>query len=192
MRTGREGTMKSKGMNDLFTMGYEGPESGQTRWLQFISREVEVEDPIKGNFRVNEPVTTTGGTYNLTTDPSKPSYNTDSNKTTSPFYEAGFTQNRTSDSTTILDLPSPLKSVVDRQFDGGATKVTSRAHFTSYLVRDMDVLYKVELDVEWEFKAKGVEPPRKQGVKNAGEAKAIDPEQRKRLIEQYPTFDYLP
>ena len=177
---------------ERFSIGYKGTEAEKTRWLQFIWREIEVVDPVKGNFRVDESITTTGGTYGLTTDTSKPKYNTDSNTRTSPFYEEGFTDNRTADSTTIFDLPGAAQNIVDRQFDAGATKVVSRAHFTTYLVRDMDVLYKVEMDVEWEFTRKGAPPPRKQAVKAAGAANALDPEQRKRLVAQYPTFDYLP
>lgn len=194
VRTGGVTTSLGSGKqsNERFSLGYQGAESEKTRWLQFIWREVEVDDPVKGRFRVNQPVTTTGGTYNLTTDPSKPSYNTDTASPASPFYESTGINNRTADATTIFDLPAPMQAVVDTQFDGGATKVVSRAHFISYLVRDMEVLYKVELDVEWEFTAKGAAPPRKQGVKSAGAAKELDPEQRKRLIVQFPKFDYLP
>jgi hypothetical protein len=194
IRTGGETKNTSTGLEstERFSMGYKGTDAAKTRWLQFIWREIEVDDPVKGAFRVDESITTTGGTYKLTTDTSKPSYNTDSNTRTSPFYEEGFTDNRTADSTTIFDLPGAAQNIVDRQFDAGATKVVSRAHFTTYLVRDMDVLYKVELDVEWAFTRKGTTPPRKQGVKAAGPASALDPEQRKRLIAQYPTFDYFP
>jgi hypothetical protein len=80
---------------------------------------------------------------------------------------------------------------VDAQLDDGATTVTSRAHFTTYLVRDVDVLYKVEIDVEWVFTTKTT-PPRKNTVQSAGSATSLDPEQRKRLISQFPKVTYLP
>jgi len=54
----------------------------------------------------------------------------------------------------------------------------------------MQVLYKVTTDVEWVFTS-DAEPPRKQAQTGAT-ANALDPEMRKRLILQYPNFDYIP
>lgn len=193
VRTGMRSKNVSSGVEseERFSISYKGPQASTTRWLQFIWREVVVEHPDRGTFRVAQPITTSGGSYQLTTDPGAPNYNTDSNKAGNPFYEGGFVNNRTADATTIFDLPSSMKPIVGAQFDQGATKVTSRAHFTTYLVRDMKVMYKVNLDVEWAFTDK-TEPRRTQAVNAAGAASALEPEQRKRLIEQYPTVQYLP
>jgi hypothetical protein len=190
VRTGAEysgGTYK-----EGFSVGYKGAEAAKTRWLQFIWREIIVDHPTKKTFRLADEIGTTGGRYKLTTDPKKPSYNTDTDPATgSPFYEAGGTNVRTADATTIYDAPGAANAFVDAQLDDGATKVTSRAHFTTYLVRDVDVLYKVEIDVEWVFTSKTT-PPRKNTVQSAGSATALDPEQRKRLISQFPKVTYLP
>lgn len=191
VHTDVEANVGDRAFDEMFSLSYKGKDAAKTRWLQFIWREIEVDEPTKGNFLLDEPVTTTGGTYPLTTDRSKPSYNTDSSDPDSPFYEAGFVSNRTSEATTIFDQPSPMKAKVDAQFDAGATKVVSRAHFTTYLVREMDVLHEVRIDVEWVFATKG-DVPRSQSVSKAGNASAIDAAMRKRLIEQYPDFDYLP
>jgi hypothetical protein len=190
VRTGAEysgGTHK-----EGFSVGYKGAEAAKTRWLQFIWREVIVEHPTKKTFRLDDEIGTTGGRYKLTADPKKPNYNTDTDPAKgSPFYEAGGTNIRTADATTIYDAPGAAKGFVDAQLDDGATQVTSRAHFTTYLVRDVDVLYKVEIDVEWVFTTKTT-PPRKNTVQAAGPATALDPEQRKRLVSQFPKVTYLP
>ena len=163
--------------SEAFSLSYKGKQASSTRWLQFIWREIEVDDPTKGTFRLDEPVSTTGGSYRLTTDPAKPSYNTDTASTTDPFYDAGAVNNRTSEATTIFDQPAPARAKVDAQFDAGATKVVSRAHFTSYLVRDMSVLEKVNIDVEWVFNAKG-DVPRTHHVAAGAAQRAGSPDPR--------------
>jgi hypothetical protein len=84
-----------------------------------------------------------------------------------------------------------MRDKVKDQFDAGATKVVSRAHFVTYLVREMDILHEVHIDVEWEFTS-DKDVPRAQSVSKAGNATALDPDIRKRLLEQFPDFDYLP
>ena len=79
-------------------------------------------------------ITTSGGTYNLTTDgnPRKENYNTDAKPGAStPYYEASGANNRTEDSTTIYDLPSNAKSYVEEEFDSG--KSNRRVIFASSL-----------------------------------------------------------
>lgn len=186
----RTGTAES--LEPAFSISYKGPDASKSRWLQFIWREIVVDHPVKGTYRVDEAVNSSAKHgYRLTTDTTKPVYNTDSKSATDPFYEAGFADNRSADATTIFDLPGSFKPVVDRQFDAGATKVVSRAHFTTYLVRDMKVLYAVSTDVEWTFtsKADTPKPAQKQSGAAAG---ALDPAMRKKLVEQYPDFAYLP
>jgi hypothetical protein len=176
---------------DGYSVEYKGKDSENSRWLQFIWREIVVTDPVKGVFRVNQAITTTGGSYNLTTDPAKPSYNTDTASTTSPFYEAGGTANRTADSTTMFDHPASADAIVQAQFAGGATSVVSRAHFNTYLVRDAGVLDRVSVDVEWKYTSATV-PPRVNSVPSNVSVGTLDPGMRARLIAQFPKFDYIP
>jgi hypothetical protein len=49
----------------------------------------------------------------------------------------------------------------------------------------------VKTDIEWELASADVEPPRKP-TQSTSAATALDPAMRKRLVLQYPTFDYLP
>ena len=135
-------------------------------------------------------VTTTGGTYDLTTDPGNPSYNTDSNNPDSPFYEAGFRSNRTADSTSIYDQPGAISSKVYAEFDKGATKVISRAHFDTFLVRDHRPLFHANINVAWEFTEKTV-PPRTQSTDKSGKVSKLPAGMKKRLVEQYPQYDYI-
>ena len=66
-----------------------------------------MEDPVKGDYRVDQAITTTGGTYGLTTDPGDPHYNTDTASPSDPFYEAAGMSGRTADSSTMYDMPNP-------------------------------------------------------------------------------------
>jgi hypothetical protein len=84
-----------------------------------------------------------------------------------------------------------MDDLVQAEWGRGATRVVSRAHFNTYLVRDMDVLHRIGVDVEWDYANRSV-PPRTQHTSNAGAASALDPRMRQRLIEQFPNFDYIP
>jgi hypothetical protein len=183
---------KGKKYDEGFSMGYKGPDAAKMRWLQFIWREVVVEHPKKGTFKLADKIRTSGGEYALTTDPSKPNYNTDAGKDT-PFYDDAGHSNRTADAVTMFDMPGSLQGTVKAQFGGAepATKVTSRAHFTTYLVKEMEVLQKIETDVEWVYTT-DKEPPRVVKIASGAAASALDPKQREKLVEQHPKFAYLP
>jgi hypothetical protein len=187
---------RPKGGGDLrdpgFSVGYKGADASTSRWLQFIWREIVADHPVRGTYRVDEAVQSSAtNRYRFTIDPAKPIYNTDTNSNTDPFYEAGFFDNRSADATTIYDFPSSFKGVVKRQFDAGATKVVSRAHFTTYLVRDMKVLYMITTDLEWTFTS-AADDPRPTQAQSGRATNALDPDMRKKLAEQYPDFAYFP
>jgi len=190
VRTGTKFTAGPTAYNEGFSLGYQGGLAPDSRWLQFIWREIVVTHPAKGVYRVNAPITTSGGTYPLTTDPGNPSYNTDSASATSPFYEAAFTDIRTADATTIYDQPGAAQALVNAELAGGATTVVSRAHFNTFLVRDFRPLYRVELEVEWSFTAAGG-TPRVQTVRSGGKATSLPRDMRNRLVQQYPNYEYI-
>ena len=176
-------------------LGYKGKDAGKTRWLQFISREIEVHPktgkPTFIDATVGPP---TGNQYKLTTDATKRVWNTDAAKTAaSPFYEDSGVNNRTQDATTMFDAPGSYSQLVNPQFAAPveAKKVISRAIFVTYLVRDMSILEKVEISVTWEF-VKAEEPPRTFNVAVRGPVAALDAAHRERLAAQFPAFNYLP
>jgi hypothetical protein len=183
--------LKGEATQENYTVGYEGKDADQMQWLQFIWREVEVTHPDRGKYRLGDEITTTGGTYKLTTDPSKPNYNTDSADKKEPFYTVGGMGERTADATTMLDEPSPMTKMIEAAYDAGATAVTSRAHFTTYMLKGMDVAYRLGIDVEWATTSKTV-PPRTQKVSSGAEATALDPRQRERLLQQFPAYEWIP
>jgi len=190
VHTGTEMQVGSNNYTEAFSMGYQGGLAAETRWLQFIWREIVVTHPTKGTYRVNRAITTTGGTYNLTTDPTSPNYNTDSADSNSPFYEAAFVDNRTADATTIFDLPSSMNNIVQSEFAAGATQVVSRAHFNTYLIRDYKTLHHVYLQVEWNYTSPTV-PPRTQTVQSASAVDSLPADMKARLVQQYPSFAYI-
>jgi hypothetical protein len=175
-----------------FSIGYRGADASRSHWLQFVWREIVVEHPRSRPRRVNGTVHSSAkNDYRFTTDPARPIYNTDSRSDTNPFYEARFSDNRTADATTIYDAPGSIERVVRLQFTQRATRVVSRAHFTTYLVRDMRVLYMVTTDLEWTFTS-DADNPRPTQTQSGRAANALDPEMRRKLVEQYPDFAYIP
>jgi hypothetical protein len=178
---------------DGFSLKFKGKGAAQSSWLQFIWREVEVDDPARGHFMADGVCKTpTGMPYRLTTDHAELHYNVDSADPANPFYEAEHVNNRSFESTTMFDAPNAAEEFVRREFDLGATRVVSRAHFTTYLVRDMDVLYAVSIDVEWEYRRPEVVAHKDQQVTGAQNVAALDGVMRERLVLQYPAIDYLP
>lgn len=78
----------------------------------------------------------------------------------------------------------------------GATKVTSRAHVTDYLIRDMSVLHEVSITVERIYlDDSGAFASDTQTVERSGPAKndALDPGMRDKLHERFKgRFDFIP
>lgn len=194
VRTGTEFHDPTHVWKDGFSLKFKGKQASETSWLQFVWREMEVwtNSPQSQPLARNWP-RGSGGTYPLTTDPQNKNYYVDSNDPANPFYEAkGNINNRTGEATTIFDAPSSGDPIAWNQFASGATMVVSRAHFTSYLVREMDVLYTVTIDLEWVYLNPNVPPRPQPPVVHGGEASALDPAMRNCLVQQYPAIDYLP
>lgn len=188
--TGVDFTAGSHG-TEGFTIGYTGGLSAESHWLQFIWREIIATHPVVGESWVADSITTSSNRpYQLTTDPDEPVYNTDSKDPKNPFYEAGFAANRTADSTTVIDMPGPALAKVRAQFAAGATRVVSRAHFSTFLIRDYRTVAQVGIDVEWVF-ASVAEPPRVQTLRSGGKTTALPEAMRDTLIRQYPDFAYI-
>jgi hypothetical protein len=199
VRTGVSGKVEPEDADDsgertdAVSMSYSGAEAGKTRWLQFISREVVIpaSDKAKEKWVAGTTGADTGNKYALTTDPDKRVWNTDvASDAATPFYEESGINNRTADATTIFDTPTPVADVVRKQLEGGAKRVISRAHLVTYLVRDMQVLHRVAIDLEWSFTApRGVSPT---PTVTQGPASELDTVHRKTLEKQFPKFGYLP
>jgi hypothetical protein len=188
-----------------YELEYKGADAQKTHWLQFIHRIIKSEKagpPATTTYLDAAVSSTAAGGYRLTTDPAKPYYNTDSAKPDNPFYYAGGVSLRDPTKDTMLDAPSPRDDFVATAFRGGADKVTSYANFNTYLVRDMDVLYRVDVSQRWEFskathwndRTKTVTgiPAVISQITGGAAVTTLAKGHRDRLVTQYPNFDYLP
>jgi hypothetical protein len=189
--------------DNMFSIGYEGKDADKMRWLQFIWREVIGVDDKGASKPVTGSITTSGGTYQLTEggtkdspgNPKKENYNTDSNNGTDPFYEAGFAGDRTADSTTMIDQPYGANNKAKEAFDDGAKSAVTRAHFSTFLVKDeKEVKYRTHVDIQWNYDKKedvDAPPAGKHTVSNSGETSALPTTIAERFHEQYPAYKDL-
>jgi hypothetical protein len=178
-----------------FGVGYSGALSADTRWLQFIERQIDFV-PKAGGKRValDEEISTGGGKnkYRLTTASTSPNWVVDSYDPANPFFDethAGTTW-RDATSVSIYDAPAALEHIVDRLFDEGNTAVTSRAHFEIYLVRDFSAIYHVEVEIVWTYSAKGKRVTSRT-VKTAAPAAGLPSALQKPLVARYPAYAYI-
>lgn len=193
-----------------FSLSYNGPDAADMRWLQFAWREIVAENPAaaKGGKPRLTPekkrLDFVSKPYHLTTDPGQPSWLVDSAKSppappgsapsgNNPFVEENAGVARSANELTMTDFPSPIASVAFDLLASASkpTRVVSHFHADTYLVHGMDVLYRGEIDLRWEFSAKQKEPSVQFEAKG-GPAKAITSSQRARLAILYGDVDYLP
>ena len=186
----RTGVDPGFGSAQGYEIGFKGGLARETHWLQFIWREIEVTDPVRGKFRLSDVWHANVGDYSLTTDPANPVYNTDSLDHNNPFYEAAGASEVTNETMTMFDMPSDPSALVAREFAAGATHVAARAHFNTFMVRDYRVLEQTKVDVQWDH-AGPATPPRTQSAKSAGKVSSLPKDMKKRLVQQYPRFSYI-
>lgn len=174
-----------------FAVAYSGGLAADSRWLQFIWREVQVTDASGANRWLTDTVTIGARTYPLTTNNGPRNYSVDSRSATDPFYEASTsTARREPDLTMIADAPTPLRSLVTREYGLGARSVISRARFEIYLIRDYRTLYHVGIDVEHSFRdATNFSTAR--NIRVTERVSALPSELHAALVRDYPAFSYI-
>ena len=137
-----------------FGVGYSGALSADSRWIQFIEREIGY-DPKGGGKRtsLDKEITAGGGKnkYRLTTSTASPNWAVDSYSTSTPFFDDKSDAWRDATSVSIYDSPAPREADIKELFDAGHTNVTSRAHFDIYLIRDYSAIYHVEIEIVWTY-----------------------------------------
>lgn len=195
--------------DEAYSLTYKGPDAAEMRWLQFIWRRVVPESPstVKGGKPRRKPVKmrldnpsgpnrpyylTTSITPDLSKDPPIPRWNTDSPATNSAFYDT--VVKRSAGELAMFDFPSPMptQGLAASLFKSAnpPSRVIADFHASTYLVRGMDVLYRAEIRLTWEFTSAST-PPVKVEAK-AALAKEIESAQRAGLAIQRPEVDYLP
>ena len=184
-------TASGKSASLSFAVSYAGALAAESRWLQFIWRDIEVTGADGRKKFLNDTVTVGSRSYPLTTDPKAPGYSVDSRSGSDPFYEASTsTARREPNLTTIGDAPTPIRSLVQREFNGGATAVVSRAHFEIYLIRDFRALYHVGVDVEHPFRD-ATHYTTNRAIRVTETVSALPGPLQKALVRDYPAFAYI-
>jgi hypothetical protein len=187
-----------------FSLTYSGDHAEDCHWLQFIWREIVPQHAAAsgGGMVDDAPVAgrverTAGFSYNLTTKQDAPEWNTDTADKKTAFYEEemGAVVHRGDKEVAMFDDPDPRDNLFTDAFKGASlpAHAVSRAHFDTYLVRDMRVLHHVRVNVEWSFTgAAAADPRRVQTVGGGGAANALPPELRAALLVRFPTYTYIP
>src|SRR5687767_1879432 len=175
-----------------FSIGYTGGKAEDSRWLQFLWSEIISTQADKTEKRVSATgLGVAGGRkMDLTTDPAAPKYHVDSASTTNPFYETRFTSIRTAKGTTIYDRPAEFANVIAKEFEAGATKVIEKDHFEVFLIREYKTIYRVSVDVTWEYTSKTA-IARTTAFQSGTAASALPAEMKKVLVRDYPNFDFI-
>jgi hypothetical protein len=174
-----------------FVLSYKGEDAAITKYLQFISREMEVHRPGKTKLEAGNAVTGDGRKYPLTVA-GDAHWIVDSTDLTDPFYPP----TRGDREAAMLDMPSSAPQLAQAHFanpdEKKPSQVISRARFVTYVVRDMNVLHRFDTVVEWIFT--GVDDPGKPKppkIKGSSATK-IDPALRETLLKIYSDYDFLP
>ena len=183
---------------EAYSLSYTGDDADKMHWLQFAWREVIPEYPAKtpstkpSKKPMEKELTHSGRDYRLTTNPAKPVWLTDSGTKKSPFYEENTTVNRSAKELTMADFPSNMEMYVAPLFKDSSsapTRVVSHFHASTYLVRNMDVVYRADIDLTWEFTS--AKPSPVKATVKGGPADHLDLEQRASLVIGDPTADFL-
>jgi hypothetical protein len=177
-----------------YSVSYKGKDSEHSRWLQFVWIEALAERPggPPGGTPLPFDVPAAGLPMKSTTDHGNPDVTVDAGGTT-PFYEDGGANNRTADSTTIFDNPTSQSSAWDHVFKEASppTRVTAIAHMIQYLVRDDQVLCRVNLEAKWVFTDATVPTPTFT-VPRLKAVSELNPDHHRRLKAQFPGFTWIP
>jgi hypothetical protein len=178
-----------------FGVGYSGALASESRWLQFIEREVDYTPKGGGTpVALDKEITSGGGKnkYKLTTVTGAPNWVVDSFDPAIPFFDETHTPDSWRDPTSvsIYDAPAPREDLVKESFDAGGTAVTSRAHFEIYLIRDFSAIYHVEIEIIWSYSAPKSRTTSRT-VKSTGPVTGLPSAQRAALVARYPNYAYI-
>jgi hypothetical protein len=187
--------------NGDFLLTYSGSDASDMRWLQFIWRMAELEFSTGGRTRKAAIKMRAdrfpGIPFHLTVDPKEPRWFTDTSKDGAGFFEQDSTVKRSGTDFVLYDAPSalPAQSLAVDVFNLVPAPDKLVAHFraATYLIHELDVLYRADIQLTWEFtKGSSAASPIKP-FEGAGKAvHELEPEHRACLMRQHPDIDYLP
>jgi hypothetical protein len=198
---------------DWFAVTYQdaagGAQAPNTGWVQFIAIEIESfdEDGDSLGFETSPNLPAAVAGFPITpSEPGSYKWYVDTLGANAPFYEAptagggpgsGGAHQTTPNMTAMYDRPSSDPNVVNAMFARRKVKkVVERERFHDYLVRGMDVLYRSELYVRFEWTAApgvgAADPPRLNVPVYSGKVDRMLPDQYANLISRYPAHSYFP
>ncbi|NUO08936.1 MAG: hypothetical protein HUU08_09715 [Candidatus Brocadia sp.] len=182
------------------SIGYNGTKSNDCCWLQFVWDEILVYRSPEGvgppaPVRKEGTIRTTGGSYELTTDPKSPNYNVDSASDTNPCYDSRGSRIKTDDSITMYDRPDSIIKLAEKeQKDPKVTRIESKAHFEAYLVCNKKICCKVSWvqTYTWTPKNGGKETGPEYQIEDPNTSADLNQGQKDRLKKEYPDQTVLP
>jgi hypothetical protein len=182
---------------EAYALSFKGPAAGAS-WLQFAWRQIIAVRPSAkgGDKKLQMRINHQGKAYLLTVDEKTPRWTTDRSSKVSAFYEGDTTVIRSGVELTMSDEPSPMASHVEHLFDlpDPPTRIRSKFRAAAYLVRNMDVLYRADIALDWDIERKAgkvIATLVDEKVKGRLTDK-LDAEHRAALALQFPQFDYFP
>jgi hypothetical protein len=193
------GTGNVEGKTDTsdysYSLSYIGDDADKMHWIQFIWREITPEYPAKSgkpSQPMEMPQSHSGRDYRLTTNENTPDWQPDSASSSSPFYEKDNAVIRRPREVTMYDSPDARESQIAPLFkdpSGAPTNVVSKFHADTYLIRNTDVVYRAQVDLEWDFKS--ATPKRVKQTMKGEIANHIEAQQRASLVSTDPNVDFL-
>ncbi len=194
LSTGVKLNYPGRGSNEGYTISFDHP-ADNIHWLQFIWRNITAVSQAGGNTRempIKMRLDHAGRVFLLTSDVSMPRWTTDGGKPGTPFYEENTASNRLDNELTIGDDPSPMETSVAPLFKSVSppAKCISKFHAAAYLIKDMEVLYRADVELVWTITDKRVGPAG--WIAYARPASELDAAHRAALAMQFPKFDYFP
>lgn len=200
------------GQADWFGLAYNDTPGGastaaRTGWVQFIMIELESFDAAGRSlgFETSPPLPAAVAGFPITpSSPAAPKWYLDTLGGSAPFYEAptagggassGGAHQTSPTMTAMYDRPSSDPTVVAAMFGRpNVKKVVERERFHDYLVRDMDILFRSELYVQFTWTAAPTgtgDPPRTNIPVSAGPANAMTRGQFNDLVRRFPAYGYF-
>lgn len=149
----------SKGVDHDFAHRYEGPDANQYHWIQFVWLEVHIQKPGENPVPIVGSVRGNIGTVEYTTDPQHRKIVVDAVKDAErPYYEDRGTSDKTDTMLEMQDTPTALRVLKPNdaqmylQDTPVDTTLTSKLHFTSFLLHNTRTVAQSDIDIthQWQ------------------------------------------
>lgn len=192
-----------------YALTYTGSDAAEMKWLQMIWRDATLNFPASGKSKARsvpykkryDHLSRMDMPYFMSTDPAhakngdKARWHADCVSVDEPFYEGGSPVKRLPGELTMMDDPSPsiLSGEASTIFGRTAAPdaIVAGFHAETYLVKGLDVLYRVTIDISWKLTQSA--PAAEGTIKISGAPTSeITGAQRARIAIENPEVNFLP